>query len=469
MINFSAVLKILIGLVVVLVACFIYTFDFETKPLSLEAHIYVDSTTEIPLDKMSAWNPKRKIAIYAQDSVGIKSYKIKATTQDGLVVYDKEEIVLNKPKSIKFWLPKPEVALPNRTKLHYQISVTDWSNANFFSGNTITKHFELTINTKTPVINVIANSNRISYGGSALLVFQVKSVDIKEIQISNGKQFFTPFQFIKDGYYAVILAWPIGNPQFTGTISITDTALNTQKITIPFVRDNSVRYANATIQLKDDFLDSKMDSLMQDIHHTYPSHITNNFDKFKYINETIRLDDEKTITKAMIENPYLDFGLDSWGMWRAFAPLKGYVVVGKFGEKRTYIASDKQKSQSVHLGLDMASIKNDQIIATNRGKVILQQQLGVYGRTLLLYHGFGLSTLYSHLEHFYTTLHQDIASGDILGLTGQSGWAFGDHLHFGVYVQGLSVKNSEWMDQKWVKNNVLDVFEKAKKLIELQQ
>jgi murein DD-endopeptidase MepM/ murein hydrolase activator NlpD len=55
----------------------------------------------------------------------------------------------------------------------------------------------------------------------------------------------------------------------------------------------------------------------------------------------------------------------------------------------------------------------------------------------------------------------DVAVGDsvergaIIGRTGETGLAGGDHLHFGVYLHGTPVTPIEWWDAKWVRNRIL--------------
>ncbi len=44
--------------------------------------------------------------------------------------------------------------------------------------------------------------------------------------------------------------------------------------------------------------------------------------------------------------------------------------------------------------------------------------------------------------------------------------ALGDHLHFGVLVQGIEVRPEEWMDKKWIRNNIDNVFKEASSIIE---
>jgi murein DD-endopeptidase MepM/ murein hydrolase activator NlpD len=50
--------------------------------------------------------------------------------------------------------------------------------------------------------------------------------------------------------------------------------------------------------------------------------------------------------------------------------------------------------------------------------------------------------------------------------TGKTGMALGDHLHFGILVQGVEVYPKEWMDKHWMKLNIFDVIKDAKKIID---
>jgi len=46
-----------------------------------------------------------------------------------------------------------------------------------------------------------------------------------------------------------------------------------------------------------------------------------------------------------------------------------------------------------------------------------------------------------------------------------SGLALGDHLHFGILVQGIEVRPVEWFDAKWIKKFISNVFKEADKII----
>ena len=340
----SKIVKLVLAVIVVLLGgYFVSMLDvFKSEPMKMETFLYINPTTSVPIADKVAWNPERRIALEVESSKKIKSYKIKATTEGNVVILEKEETIINRPESLKIWLPKPDIDLPNGSKIRYEIAVSDWSNANFFSGATFTKTIDFVINTKAPNIEILAHSYAISYGGSALVVFSVDSIDIKEITISNGTNTFIPFSFIKDGYYAAIVAWPIANQSFICRIQATDTAFNTQRATIPFIKNTSPRYLDSTITLQEDFLAQKMDSLIAEVREIYPDsefeEFNTNFEKFVYINEQIRLKDEETITNDLQEyDKHYASTFSSPTSWKKFVPLKGYEVVGRFGDKRTYV------------------------------------------------------------------------------------------------------------------------------------
>ena len=69
-------------------------------------------------------------------------------------------------------------------------------------------------------------------------------------------------------------------------------------------------------------------------------------------------------------------------------------------------------------------------------------------------HGQGLASTYSHLNKIDVELGQEVKKGDPIGTTGQTGLAGGDHLHFGVLVNGEFVNPVEWWDAHWIQDNI---------------
>ena len=78
----------------------------------------------------------------------------------------------------------------------------------------------------------------------------------------------------------------------------------------------------------------------------------------------------------------------------------------------------------------------------------------------------GLSTLYAHTSSQHVDVGEDISKNKKIANTGSTGAVFGDHLHFGVLVQGVEVNPIEWMDKNWIKVRITNILNKAKKSID---
>ena len=146
-------------------------------------------------------------------------------------------------------------------------------------------------------------------------------------------------------------------------------------------------------------------------------------------------------------------------------PLKNAQIVASFGDHRLYSYDDTAISESYHLGLDMASNAMASIKPQNGGDVVYANCNGIYGNMPILSHGLGLYTLYGHCSSVNVNAGEYLSAKNIVAKTGKSGYAMGDHLHFGVLIQGVEVRPQEWMDKQWMKLNISDVIKEAKKII----
>lgn len=448
------------GFFVFLFFVFIVTLVYVVK----DSDIFEKRLPEIEMEEYSYWNPKVPVPIVFRDESSIKEYSITATLANGAKVLDLKEVVLDKPKEIKINLPIPKITLKEGEKLHYVIRVTDWSNANFFSGNTQTKELNLIVDSLAPKVDVLASSFAITYGGSALIVFKAQDENLKSVVFSNGIDEFKPFPYIAKGYYAVIVAWPIKNTSFSPMIIATDYANNQTKYRVAIVKRTKA-YRKSILKLQDKNFDQVHKMLLQ-IGRKNPDSFAEGGAKFKYLNEEIRREDESEIYQAS-NNFSLEL-IDKAPVFERFYPLKGGQVVGSFGDARHYFYKDQNVSNSYHLGLDIASTKHAPILLSNAGLVVLEKRLGLYGNTIVVYHALGLSSSYSHISTFNSKLDDFLKEDSVLAYTGSTGWAFGDHLHFGIIVQGHFVWIAEWMDSKWIKNNITSVLQKGEKIIKGQ-
>ena len=77
---------------------------------------------------------------------------------------------------------------------------------------------------------------------------------------------------------------------------------------------------------------------------------------------------------------------------------------------------------------------------------------------MIIDHGLCIYTLYSHLSQINVKEGQKVVKGQLIGKTGATGLAVGDHLHYGVLVNGIEVNPVEWFDIKWLNTRFYDVY-----------
>ena len=114
--------------------------------------------------------------------------------------------------------------------------------------------------------------------------------------------------------------------------------------------------------------------------------------------------------------------------------------------------------QQTHLGEDLASLVNSPVYAGNNGVVVYAEPLGIYGQTVILDHGLGVFSSYSHMSQIDVKVGDKLDKGAVLGRTGTTGLAAGDHLHFAINLQGEFVDPLEWWDPHWLKDQVEGVW-----------
>jgi murein DD-endopeptidase MepM/ murein hydrolase activator NlpD len=114
------------------------------------------------------------------------------------------------------------------------------------------------------------------------------------------------------------------------------------------------------------------------------------------------------------------------------------------------------------MGVDLASLASSPVPAANSGVVIFTGFIGIYGQTVIVDHGLGLFSMYSHLSQIAVKPGERVGKEVVLGHTGSTGLAAGDHLHFSILVQNLFVDPIEWWDSHWIQDNVLLKLDVAK-------
>ncbi len=95
------------------------------------------------------------------------------------------------------------------------------------------------------------------------------------------------------------------------------------------------------------------------------------------------------------------------------------------------------RRREFHTGIDISAPYGTPVVASAEGRVIYAGWIRGYGKTVILYHGYGFATLYSHLSDIKVSYSDRVVKGQIIGDVGTTGRAFGSHLHYEVLKYGV--------------------------------
>lgn len=424
--------------------------------------IFERNAPEILVNDVIYNNLKNPILVNVKDSQsGIKNVKIilkKDTNDNGVIVADEK---IDKKQAITLKIPLPKLAYKEKVSSYFmEIEVSDASFWNFLRGNRSKKNIHIIIDDTNPSVNILSNSYKIEQGGAASVVFSASDANLDKVYIQTNKdKIFKATPYVKQGYYVALIAWDAKDDYFRAYVIAKDKAGNETKEQIHYYFLNR-KYRVSNINLNDKFLNGKIENLAQQ--YAPKDNNFTRFEKFKFVNETLRISNEELIhkiTSELLEEKIDDFNLN------LFLPLKNAAKVGDFADHRYYFYNGNFISDSYHMGLDLASVAQAPIVSNNAGKVVFANENGIYGLNLIIYHGLGLYTLYGHCSSKEVEVGQNINKQSTIARTGMSGLALGDHLHFGVLVQGVETRPEQWQDKNWLNNNIFKVLNDGKKMI----
>lgn len=439
---------ILLLIVIVLgVSSYIFFTYFERIPPTADWHNfsnYLNTETLLKITASDKGQGLRRVEVTF--SQGKKTYPIHAED------YTEMEVTpLNKTFEISF----------NTKKLRIQdgegiltIMVQDNSFWHFGEGNSTKLEFKITIDTKPPIIAILSTDHVVTKGGTEIAVYEASS-DTFTTGVKVGEYFFPGYKgaFEDERKYISFFSYPynlpVGEPLF---IIASDRAGNTVKKNLSILVKHK-NYRKRTITLSDNFLKRKVPEVLSSSNLEESGNL---LEDFLLVNKKLREEQDEKI-KEIVKNstPKL--------MWEGgFIQLKNAKVESQFADFRTYMYKGKLVDKKYHLGFDLASTKRHPIGASNSGVIVFTGNLGIYGNSVMIDHGFGISTLYAHMSSIDVNEGDKVEKGAIIGKTGDTGLAGGDHLHFGLFIHDTPVTPIEWWDSNWVKNRILRRLENAK-------
>ncbi len=338
------------------------------------------------------------------------------------------------------------------------VQVSDYSFRGWNKGNISYLEEKVTIDSVPPKVEILTRKHNIKRGGSGLVIYRLFEDGIQS-GVMVDDNFFPGFSgmFSDKFIYAAFIG--IAQNQGQGAkiaVIARDSAGNQTRKGFHYYIGNK-KFKTDILNISQNFLDGKMpnftleqDSGNNGIEQSY-------LKKFIYINSKIREKNSSEILKRSLETK-------NKLMWKGkFLRLQGSARRASFGDRRIYKYNGKEIGRAVHLGVDLASVKKSKVPAANSGIIIATEDFGIFGNSVIIDHGFGLCTLYSHLSSFSVKKGDKVNRGDIIGRTGKTGLAGGDHLHFGVFVNNIFVDPVEWWDQKWINNNIMSKINRIRR------
>ncbi|OPX41721.1 MAG: hypothetical protein B1H13_00550 [Desulfobacteraceae bacterium 4484_190.3] len=324
--------------------------------------------------------------------------------------------------------------------------VWDYSRRSGGDGNLSVFEHKMIVDTLPPAIRVLSRQHYINLGGTGLVVYRVSS-DTDQSGVYVNDYYFPGFPAGEGSDKEIQLCY-FAIPQDLVTypsvyLWAKDKAGNRSTSTFNY-HIRKKRFRVERMNISDRFLIKVLPYFS-----FYPlDENATPLEKFLKINRDLR----KKNTLAFNELGKKSNPERLWdGTW---IRLKNAASMARFGDRRRYYYHGKEVDRETHMGVDLASIAQSKVPAANDGRIVFADRMGIYGNTVVVDHGQGLMSSYSHLSKIDVAVGDSVKKGDVVGETGRTGLAGGDHLHFAVMVSGIFVNPVEWWDSHWIHDNI---------------
>jgi murein DD-endopeptidase MepM/ murein hydrolase activator NlpD len=342
------------------------------------------------------------------------------------------------PKSLGFADGKAELAVTAR----------DFSWRNWMGGNVTTLTVPVVIDTRPPQLAVKDSTRYIKNGGTGVVVYQTDEPLSKSgVTINDHFNPGYPLAGRGENTYVAYVAVPFNAKSITSSyVSAVDRAGNEAQAAVGMIFKRKALKPDR-INISDSFLTAKLPAFL--LHYQLAGTPVK---QYVTLNSKIRQENNRKIKEICSKSA-------SERLWKGvFSRMARSSRRSSFADDRSYYYKGKKIDEEYHLGVDLASVRHAQVEAANRGRVVFTGYLGLYGNAVIVDHGQGVFTLYGHLSQIKVKPGDLVEHDGLLGLSGATGMAGGDHLHFSILVNGIFVDPVEWWDAHWLQVNIEDIL-----------
>ena len=329
------------------------------------------------------------------------------------------------------------------------VTASDHSFRNFFRGNRVNWQKEFVFHLYPPKLEVLSSQHYINQGGSECVIYKI-SPDAEVSGVQAGPHFFPgyPASSSDPSLRFSLFAFAYNIPADSPLKVIARDAAGNEAVAGFWYKLFPKKFRSRDIQLEDSFLQKVVPEIV-----SRTPEVRDQGDLLKTfleINSNLRKANHQFLADLSKKSP-------PRFLWNGpFLQLSNSQVESLFADHRTYIYQGKEVDRQDHVGFDLSVTQQYPIEAANDGVVVYADYFGIYGNAVIMDHGCGLLSLYGHMSSLNVKAGQEVKKKDMLGRSGATGLAGGDHLHFGMFLQGVPINPTEWWDEKWIKEHVLD-------------
>lgn len=303
---------------------------------------------------------------------------------------------------------------------------------------------DVTVVTRPPTVSVDSDQHYIYIGMADLATLDVSGA-YTAAGVRVGDQSFRawPMPGGKPGMFSLYaFAWNM--PQTTIPVVFASNGAGndvTSPITVIFPKKEQPHYTVHQLQVSDQFMQKVVGELD-------PNGSGDMVTRFVRINNEMRKENNKTLSDLRLKTA------DHFLFSQPFQRQPHSQAEATFADLRHYIYHGKEIDQQVHLGYDLAVTQHVGVQAANDGRVVWAAPLGIYGNCIVVDHGYGLQTIYGHMSHFDVHEGDMVKRGQVMGQSGMTGMAGGDHIHFAMQLDGVQIDPKEWWDPHWIQDHI---------------
>ena len=303
---------------------------------------------------------------------------------------------------------------------------------------------DVTVVTQPPTVSADSDQHYLYLGMADLATMNVTgSYTSAGVRVGDQKFRAWPMPAGKPGLFSLYaFAWNMP----TSTVPLvfaSNRAGNdvTTPLNVQFPKREQPVYTQHQIEVSDQFMQKVLGELD-------PNGTGDPVARFVKINSEMRKANNKTLSDLQYKTA------DKFLWSQPFIRQPHSQAEATFADVRSYMYHGKKIDQQVHLGYDLAVTQHVGVQASNDGRIVYAAPLGIYGNCVVVDHGYGLQTIYGHMSQINVHVGDTVTRGQVMGLSGMTGMAGGDHIHFAMQLDGVQIDPKEWWDPHWIQDHI---------------